>query len=507
MFLLPKQSVNAHGNTFRLIKRLQNGIQKWYSLQQASTETNQKHRFDTYSQPLMKTPMPGPRSKELLKSLRQIQDVTAVQFFTDFQQSQGNYIVDVDGNRLLDIFCQIASLPLGYNHPDLIQALLNPDNASVIINRPALGVNPPVDFPTKLHETIIEVSPPELKNVTLMGCGSCSNENAYKMGFIWYMRKKRDGKPPTKEELESTLLNKVPGSPKLSILSFDGGFHGRTMGTLSTTHSKAVHKLDIPAFDWPTAPFPQLKYPLENFQKENQLEEERCLDKVKQLINEYENKGSPVAVIVVEPIQAEGGDNHASVAFFRQLRNIAKEVGAAFLVDEVQTGCAATGHMWAHESWELDDPPEMVTFSKKMQLGGIYHKDEMRVDESYRVFNTWLGDSSKLVLLEAIINCIKREKLIDLAKESGEVLQTGLKSLASKYPNIISRPRGMGTFCAIDFIDSKKRDEIIADLKNNGIMAGSCGALAMRLRPALIFEPYHANYFIDAFDNVLSKHK
>ena len=72
-----------------------------------------------------------------------------------------------------------------------------------------------------------------------------------------------------------------PGSPKLSILSFAGGFHGRCFGSLSATHSSPIHKLDIAAFDWPIAPFPQLRYPLEEFERENRQEEEKCLEQVR----------------------------------------------------------------------------------------------------------------------------------------------------------------------------------------------------------------------------------
>ena len=69
----------------------------------------------------------------------------------------------------------------------------------------------------------------------------------------------------------------------MCVLSFSGGLHGRTIGVLSTTHSKPIHKLDIPAFDWPIAPFPQLKYPLEDHVTENKAEEQRCLEKVVKL--------------------------------------------------------------------------------------------------------------------------------------------------------------------------------------------------------------------------------
>ncbi len=74
-----------------------------------------------------------------------------------------------------------------------------------------------------------------------------------------------------------------------------------------------------------------------------------------------------------EPIQGEGGDNSASPAFFRGVQACAKRHGAAFIVDEVQTGVATTGKFWAHEHWNLTSPPDFVTFSKKMQASGFYH--------------------------------------------------------------------------------------------------------------------------------------
>nr|NVI72071.1 putative 4-aminobutyrate aminotransferase, mitochondrial-like protein [Cucujiformia] len=222
---------------------------------------------------------------------------------------------------------------------------------------------------------------------------ACSNENAYKSIFIKYQKQARGGDVRfTEEEERSCMLNMSPGSPKLSLLSFHGGFHGRTFGALSTTHSKAIHKLDVPAFDWPVAHFPKYKYPLEENIRENQQEDAKCLAESEELIDKYKKKGIPVAGIVVEPIQSEGGDNEASPQFFQGLQDIAKRNGAALLIDEVQTGCGATGKMWCHEYFDLKSPPDIVTFSKKMLIGGYFHTPEMRVDQSYRVFNTWMGD-------------------------------------------------------------------------------------------------------------------
>lgn len=80
------------------------------------------------------------------------------------------------------------------------------------------------------------------------------------------------------------MVNQKPGSPDLTVLSFTSGFHGRLFGSLSATRSKAIHKVDIPAFDWPVAPFPQLQYPLEEYVKENEAEEKRCLEAYEQIL-------------------------------------------------------------------------------------------------------------------------------------------------------------------------------------------------------------------------------
>jgi 4-aminobutyrate aminotransferase/(S)-3-amino-2-methylpropionate transaminase len=110
---------------------------------------------------------------------------------------------------------------------------------------------------------------------------------------------------------------------------------------LSTTRSKAVHKLDIPSFNWPQAPFPALKYPLDKHEAENAAEEKRCLDKVEELIKTWQ---FPVAGLIVEPIQSEGGDNHASAAFFQGLRDITQKHNVTLIVDEVQTGTSRLSH-------------------------------------------------------------------------------------------------------------------------------------------------------------------
>ncbi|XP_013784435.1 4-aminobutyrate aminotransferase, mitochondrial-like [Limulus polyphemus] len=449
--------------------------------------------------------IPGPKSRELKKQLGEIQNSDAVQFFVDYNKSRGNYICDVDGNTFLDVFNQISSMPLGYNHPALLKAIQDPNNLATFANRPALGALPPVDFVESLHTALLSVAPPGLKQLLTMACGSCSNENAYKAVCMWYMKGKRDGREPNEEELKSVMINKTPGCPQLAFLSFMGGFHGRTFGTLSTTHTKPLHKLDIPAFDWPVAHFPKYKYPLENHVRENSEEDEKCLAEVEDLIEQGSRNGKPIVGLVVEPIQAEGGDNHASDEFFRNLRKITTKKGVAFIVDEVQTGGGPTGKFWAHEHWNLDNPPDIVTFSKKMLTGGFYHKEEFRPKEAYRIYNTWLGDPAKLILLKEVIKVVKKEDLLTNIATAGSQLLKGLQQFEQKHSHLIFNARGRGTFCALDFVDAAARDRALKALHMKGIHCGGCGSKSLRIRTALTFQVSHVNIFLDRLSQVLNE--
>lgn len=111
------------------------------------------------SGPSVKTPIPGPKSKEMISELNNIQFSNTVIYFTDYNKSIGNYIVDVDGNVLLDVYTQISSLPLGYNHPDLLKVLQDPDNQRTFINRPSLGLFPGQGWPQKLTSSLMAVAP------------------------------------------------------------------------------------------------------------------------------------------------------------------------------------------------------------------------------------------------------------------------------------------------------------------------------------------------------------
>ncbi|KAF9129183.1 4-aminobutyrate transaminase [Mortierella sp. 14UC] len=431
--------------------------------------------------------IPGPKTKAGLQSLDSLQDTRAATMMTDLDKSIGNYVVDLDGNTYLDLFCQIASLPLGYNSKALIDAAKTPEMIQMLVNRPALGVQPHSTWAKTLEESFMSVAPKGLTQAA----------------FMYYQRNKRGfNKEISNEDLTTCMKNSKPGSPDLAIMSFEGGFHGRLFGSLSTTHTKALHKVDIPAFsNWVSSPFPNLKYPLEKHQSENEKEEARCLAIAEEKMKP-KSSGTPVVALIVEPIQSEGGDNHASPKFFQGLRDLTKKYGILMIVDEVQTGVGPTGNFWAHEAWNLTTPPDIVTFSKKFQAAGWYHAPELRSDAPYRNFNTWMGDPIRALQAKTILREVKNHDLVGNAKETGAYLKKELSTIESKYPGTISAVRGRGTFMAFDLPTPAARDMFVTKLRALGVNTGGCGPQSIRLRPMLVFQKKHADIFLDAVEKV-----
>lgn len=346
---------------------------------------------------IVTTSIPGPAALHAKNEMAKLQDTRAVNMMVDYGKSLGNYMVDADQNVLLDVYAQIASIALGYNNPALLEAAQTPEFARALMNRPALGNFPSKDWADTLKDGLLSACPPGQDKVYTAMCGSCANETAYKAAFMYYQARKRGSESDfSSEELQSCMRNASPGSPDLAILSFNHGFHGRLFASLSTTRSKSIHKLDIPSFDWPQADFPKLKYPLEDHVEDNKAEEVRCLADVERVIKRHH---APIAACIVEPIQSEGGDNHASNEFFQGLQNVLKKNDVLFIVDEVQTGVGATGKFWAHEHWDLQSPPDMVTFSKKFQAAGWYFHDQALIPNlPYRQFNSTFNECISVAL-------------------------------------------------------------------------------------------------------------
>lgn len=450
--------------------------------------------------------VPGPQSSAGIKALGQVTDSRPVYFIADYEKSIGNYIADVDGNVYLDVYAQIASNPLGYNNPALIETAKSDKMIRAIVDRPALGNFPGADT-AEIIQGLLDMAPKGQDKVWSGLSGADANELAFKAAFMWYQGKKRGfTKGFNEEELKSVMSNSAPGSPELAILSFERAFHGRLFASGSATRSKPIHKLDLPAFKWPKAEFPSYKYPLDEHEAENKKEDERCLAIVDDILKSW---SIPVAGVLIEPIQSEGGDNHASKEFFQGLRDLTLKYGTLMIVDEVQTGVGATGKMWCHEHFDLSPAPDIVTFSKKFQSAGyFFHDPEIMPAQAYRQFNTWCGDPARMILAGAIGKEIAKNNLVQRTKEVGQYMYSKLEALSSKYPKYIKNLRGKdrGTFIAWSLESGEARDKFLKDLKTKGVNMGGCAESSVRLRPTLVFEEKHVDILIQKIDQLLASY-
>lgn len=458
---------------------------------------------------LVSQSIPGPSSKQISQEIASFQEERAHQFVVDYEKSVGNWIVDVDGNTLLDMFAQIASIAIGYNHPRLLELARSDEFIKATMNRPALGSFPPAKWAEWIETGLLadDVRPKGLDHLFTAMCGSCANETAFKAVFMAYRARERgEGVSFTPEELDTCMRNEKPGAPDLSILSFTKAFHGRLFGSLSATRSKAVHKIDIPAFDWPVCPWPAVKYPLDKFAAENAKAEQDALNIVEQtIIKQREVK--PVAGLIIEPIASEGGDQHASPAFFQGLRELTQRLGVFMIVDEVQTAMA-TGSLWAHSKWNLQTPPDAVTFSKKLQAAGFYHNLDLKATLPYRNFNTWLGDPTRALQAREILRVVREDNLLDNTAKVGAYIYDKLENFTQtngKGKMFNLRGKDQGTFIAWDAETPEKRDEVIKKMRSKGVHLGGCGEQAIRLRPMLVFQKHHADIFLENLSNVLKE--
>ena len=267
---------------------------------------------------MIKTSFPSPKTAAFKKDLADKTCTLATHFPVDLTNSLGNIVQDSDGNRLLDVFTSIGTNALGYNHPALLAAADTDLMQMAVATRTGLGINPMKEQGEINQEAFMSVAPPGMERVTAAMCGTCANEGAYKVAMMTYAQRKRGGAEfaPTAEELASCMNNQAPGSPDFAILSLKQGFHGRLLGSLSTSRTKNMHKVDIPAFNWPAAQNPIYKYPLADNAEYNNAQDQASLTDIRAKISEWKSvHGKEVVAVVMEPVQSEGGDNYLSNSF------------------------------------------------------------------------------------------------------------------------------------------------------------------------------------------------
>jgi L-lysine 6-transaminase len=265
-------------------------------------------------------------------------------------------------------------------------------------------------------------------------------------------------------------------------------FHGRTGYTMSLTNTEPGKTARFPQFDWPRIEVPAITFPLEAHLDDVKAAEERALDQARKAFAEHQHD---VAAFIAEPIQGEGGDNHMRAEFLQAMQQLAHENDALFIVDEVQTGAGTTGSAWAYQQFGLT--PDIVAFSKKVQVGGIMAGG--RLDEvadnvfevSGRINSTWGGGLVDMVRSRRVLEIIEKDGLIEAAGPKGEHFLAELRKAADAAPaGSITNIRGRGLFAAVTLPDGETRDKVLTDMRDVEHVIGlPSGERAIRFRPNL----------------------
>ncbi|AKT39631.1 aminotransferase class III-fold pyridoxal phosphate-dependent enzyme [Chondromyces crocatus] len=420
----------------------------------------------------------------------------------DDAKSQGSSLVDVDGNVFLDLFSHFALGCLGYNHPRLLAVARSDDFVRGSINPTSSPFCPATSW-FQVLDGLSAYAPKGMTRIFCVDAGTEGIENALKAAFIVHGERRRTAAGLPKNPLELPLeeqdaILRNAGSDAV-IVSFSGAFHGRTLGSLSCTHSKTIHKADIPAFQWPIAPFPANRFPLAHHVDENASREADALAALEKIFDEF---GPRIAGVLIEPVQSEGGDRHASGAFFRGVQALCNKAGCAFILDEVQTGGGISGTMWTHEQFELEQSPDLVVFGKKLQMGGFFANDAYSIGQFGRMYQTRNGDRARAMLALETLKVIEEEGLLAHVREVGAYFLAGLEALAARYPSLLREPRGRGFMLALDLPTTAARDSFLKKALQRGVFATYTGNRSIRMRPHLILSRDDVDEALRTLDEV-----
>ncbi len=391
----------------------------------------------------------------------------------DLKRSQGSYLYDSRYNkRYLDFFTFFASGSVGMNHPKMISPDFLEKLAYVAVNKPSNSDAYTVEM-AEFVETFARIAQPEyLPYAFFIDGGALAVENALKTAFDWKVRK-----------------NFVKGYTEergRQVIHFRRAFHGRSGYTLSLTNTDPTKTNYFPKFRWPRIHNPAVRFPL-NKENLDQVKKEEgiALQQIKQAII---NNPDDIAALIIEPVQAEGGDNHFRPEFFRELRTICDESEILLIFDEVQTGIGISGKMWAHEYFVK---PDLLAFGKKTQVCGFL--SSKRIDDVLenvfhkpsRLNSTFGGNLVDMVRFQRILEIIEEERLVENALEVGAHLLKQLEGLEQEFPGLVSNARGRGLLCAIDLDTAQSRDQLRIKAYEEGLILIGCGDHSIRFRPPL----------------------
>ncbi|MCW8808558.1 MAG: acetyl ornithine aminotransferase family protein [Rhodanobacter sp.] len=416
--------------------------------------------------PHIKTALPGPRAQAMIaRDAAVISPSYPRDYPFVMSHGLGTEVWDVDGNRFLDFAAGIAVCSTGHAHPQVVAAVKSAADQFLHISS---------DY---WHEQMVGLGE-RLARVAPMN--TLAGEPA--MSFLC-----QSGTEAVEGSLK--LARYVTGRQR--FIGFLGGFHGRTMGSLSFTSSKYTQQIGYaPTMPGVThVPYPNPYRPL--FAGADQGK--AVLDYIRMLF-ERSVPASEVAAILVEPIQGEGGYIVPPDGFLAGLRALCDQHGILLIFDEVQSGAGRTGKMFACEHWGV--APDIMTLAKGLgsglPIGAIVAKKSLMSQWKRGSHgNTYGGNPITCAAANATLDLVSGG-FADNAEKVGAHFMTRLQELARDYPSI-GEVRGKGLMIGMELVEDDAArtparalcDAVITRAFHNGMLLLSCGTSTVRFMPPL----------------------
>jgi len=399
----------------------------------------------------LRTEIPGPRSKELLELHSQyVPKAINPHIPVMAQRAEGALVIDVDGNRLIDMMGGVGVLNVGYSHPRVLAAVQDQVERFLHTDYSILPYEPLIRLAQRLAELAPGTGP---KKAFFFNSGAEAVENAVKIAKAYTGR---------------------PG-----VISFEGGFHGRTWMALTLTGRVTPYKNKFAPFvpDVHQMPFPY------TYRKPHPVSDEElgeiCLDAIERAFHTRIDPES-VAAVIVEPIQGEAGFIVPPANFLPGLQALCRRYGIVFIVDEVQTGFGRTGHMFASTHFGIE--PDLMVVAKSLASGlplsGVVGRAEiMDAVGDGGIGGTYVGNPVACAAALAVLDVIAEEDLAARAQVLGRRIRERFERMQEASP-LIGDVRGVGAMMAMELVRDRESREpapeetsaILLDAARRGVL-------------------------------------
>lgn len=372
------------------------------------------------------------------------------------ERAENSEIWDVEGRRFIDFGGGIAVLNTGHCHPKVNKAVMEQQQR---FTHTAFQVMAYANY-VEVAERLNSLVPINNAKTILLNSGAEAVENAVKIARAYTGRD--------------------------TVIAFNGGFHGRSFLAMALTGKIAPYKAKFGTMPGGVYHVP---FPIEH----HGISEDDSFDALTWLFK-VDVEATRVAAIIIEPVQGEGGFYVASPAFMKRLRALCDEHGILLICDEVQTGFARTGKMFATEYAGIE--PDLMTLAKSIAggypLSAVVGKAEiMDAPEPGGLGSTYGGNPLGCAAALAVMDVIEEEHLCERANQIGERLQARIKSLKARDDlPAIGDIRGLGAMVAFELVqhrgghtaDTERTKKLVAEAEKLGLVLLSCGIFANTIR-------------------------